>query len=151
MGNFLQAMKSKSKKKSSTASKVALSHGVQESAGEKKTERSLNGLSPLEAYNICSVEACFEEVSGPGECCTGSWCDADSGICYTDAGCTYVYSDAYTHTGRRLEAARKLYDRCYDNAFVACVATYTGTTTDYNGNAFVTTCEDDEHDDDDDD
>ena len=34
------------------------------------------------------------------------------------AGCTYVYSDAYTHTGRRLEAARKLYDRCDDNAFV---------------------------------
>ena len=81
---FLQAMKSKTKKKSSIASKVASSHGVQESAGEKKTERSLNGYTPLEAYNICSVEECFEEVSGPGECCTGSWCDADNGICYTD-------------------------------------------------------------------
>ena len=60
-----------------------------------------------------------------------------------------MYSDDYTHTDvrmRRLDASRKLYDQCDDNAFVACMAEKTGTYTDNNGDSFITSCEDDDHD-----
>ena len=60
-----------------------------------------------------------------------------------------MYSDDYTHTDvrmRRLDASRKLYDQCDDNAFVACMAEKTETYTDNNGDSFITSCEDDDHD-----
>ena len=90
-------------------------------------------MNPTDAYEICSVEACHDDVSSGGECCTGGWCDAGAGLCYTDDGCKYAYSADYTHQrrARRLGASldasrRRLFDRCDDAAFAACMATKTG-------------------------
>ena len=90
-------------------------------------------MHPTDAYEICSVEACHDDVSSGGECCTGGWCDAGAGLCYTDDGCKYAYSADYTHQrrARRLGASldasrRRLFDRCDDAAFAACMATKTG-------------------------
>ena len=49
----------------------------------KKAERSLV-LSPTEAYDICSIQACRHDIDDSGGCCTGSYCDSSNGICYTD-------------------------------------------------------------------
>ena len=92
-------------------------------------------LNPADAYEICKVEACYDDVSSGGECCYGAGCDAGAGVCYTDSGCKYAYSADYTHEidrrARRLGASlgasrRRLFDRCDDAAFAACMATKTG-------------------------
>ena len=86
--------------------------------------------TPLEAYEICKVESCDDAITADGSCCTGGGCDSESGVCYTDDGCPYVYSDEYYHTGRRLREGRKLFDRCDDDHFCECMARETGVSMD---------------------
>merc|ERR1711988_754114 len=95
---------------------------------------TLGLLDPVDAYAICSVQACYDYEKAQemyGNCCTGAHCDAAAGYCLTDDGCKYAYSESYTHTSvRRLDASlhtsRRLFDMCDDIAFVECMATHTG-------------------------